>query len=362
MNEELFKNLSLSAQEQYLIQEEILQGKYGAPGDAFMTTRALAESRQVSIVTAHNVLTGLCSAGYLELRGKKYFLSHSELMESRNNLTNIIGMLVPHLNNEFYSSLSDAVIDIAQQRGYSVLILTTSYSSTEEKKAMQLLLQLGAAGIINCIPTHQENVPLYKNCPVPCIFLGHSLEGCKRTSVQVNAFPISQKVARHLMEQGYQRFMYIGTQNLPLEEDIRFTAFQMELKQNGFSLSHADTIQISPGSSSDDGLLRHMIEKQGGPIGIFCYHDLIAAKVYRICTALGKRIPNDVGIVGFDDLSIASTLTPALTTIQYRVTSMADMTVKLLLTAIKSPNAPYDNFYVDPNLIVRESSMLSGHK
>lgn len=362
MKEELFENLSRSAQEQYLIQEEILRGKYGAPGEPFMTTRALAELRQVSVVTAHNVLTGLCSAGYLELRGKKYYLSHSELMESHNNLTNILGMLVPRLNNEFYSSLSDAVIDIAQQRGYSVLTLTTSYSPAGEKKAIELLLQLGVAGIINCIPTQQENIPLYKNCPVPCIFLGHSVDSSKRTSVQVNAFPVSQRVARHLLEQGYRQFMYVGTRNLPLEKDIRFTAFQMELKQNGFTLGPSDTIQISPESSSDDGLIRYMLEKKTAPVGVFCYHDLIAAKVYRACAALGRRIPDDVGVVGFDDLSFASTLLPPLTTIQYRVTSMADMTVKLLLTAIKSPNAPYDNFYVDPNLLVRESSMLSGHK
>ena len=70
MTNEVFANLSRSAQEQYLIQDEILQGKYGQPGDVFMTTRALAELRQVSVVTAHNILTELCSAGYLQLRGK----------------------------------------------------------------------------------------------------------------------------------------------------------------------------------------------------------------------------------------------------------------------------------------------------
>jgi LacI family transcriptional regulator len=79
-----------------------------------------------------------------------------------------------------------------------------------------------------------------------------------------------------------------------------------------------------------------------------------------MCSLLNKKIPEDVGIVGFDDLSIASSLSPPLSTIQYRIASMADMTVNLLLASIRNPNEPYDNYYVEPNLVIRGSSVLSG--
>lgn len=362
MTNEVFDNLSRAAQEQYLIQEEILKGKYGQPGEVFMTTRALAELRQVSVVTAHNILNGLCSAGYLELRGKKYYLSHSQLMEARNNRTNIIGLLVPHLNNEFFSSLTDAVIDVARQKGYEVLVAATSYSPQEEKKVFQLMLHLNVAGIINCVSTPRENKSIYRGCTVPCVLLGHSLDGCKKSSVQVNSFAVSQKVARHLLEEGYKEFLYIGTRNRSLENDIRFTGFQMELKQNGFALGPDNTLQVSTESRADDGLILRALESHSRPVGVFCYHDLIAAQMYRVCKMLGKRIPEDVGIVGFDDLSVATSLSPPLTTVQYRIASMADMTVKLLLDSIQSPNTPYDNYYVEPNLVIRKSSSLSGGK
>jgi len=361
MTNEVFANLSRSAQEQYLIQDEILQGKYGHPGDVFMTTRALAELRQVSVVTAHNILTGLCSAGYLELRGKKYYLSHSKLIEAHHTQTNIIGLMVPHLNNEFFSSLSDAVIDAFRQKGYEVLVLTTTYSPNEEKKVFQLLLHLSVAGIINCVPTPPENRYLYRSCLVPCVLLAHSLDNCKKSSVQVNSFAISQKVARHLLEEGYRDFLYIGTRNRSLENDIRFTGFQMELKQNGFDLDTQSTLQVSTDSRADDNRLLRLLESRSQPVGVFCYHDLIAAQLYRICKTLNKRIPDDVGIVGFDNLSVATSLSPPLTTVQYRIASMADMTVKLLLDCINSPNTPYDNYYVEPNLVIRASSRLTGN-
>lgn len=360
MNNDLFANLSRSAQEQYLIQEEILQGKFGHPGEVFMTTRALAELRQVSVVTAHNILTGLCAAGFLELRGKKYYLNHAKLMETHNSQTNIIGLMIPQLNNEFYSSLSDAVIETCRQKGYQVLVLSTSYSTAEEKRVLELMQHLNVAGIINCTPSPPESEVLYRNCPIPCIYLGHALENSKKTSVQVNSFSISQRVARHLIDEGYRKFLYIGTKNLPLESDIRFMAFQMELKANGFLLENRNTLRLSSDGRSDDGRLLQLIKNQDEPVGIFCYHDLLAVQVYRICNLLNKRIPEDVGVVGFDDLSIATSLSPPLTTIQYRIASMADMTVNMLLASIRSSNEPYDNYYVEPNLVIRGSSILSG--
>lgn len=359
MKEELFANLSRSAQEQYLIQDEILQGKHGLPGEPFMTTRSLAEQRQVSIVTAHNILSGLCAANYIELRGKRYYLCHAEHIEQRKKQTNIIGMIVPHVNNEFYSSLSDAVIDTCRQKGYTVFVVTTSYIPAEERKVFELMEHMNVAGIINCVRFHPENEHLYNESTIPYISLGHSLDKFKKSSVQVNSFSISQKVARHLIEEGYRKFAYVGTKNLNLNNDIRFTAFQMELNANGFELESKNTVRISTEAHSDESRIFQLLKRQTEPVGIFCYHDLLAVEIYRICELLSKRIPEDVGIVGFDDLSIATSLSPPLTTIQYRIASMADMTVNLLMTSIRSSNAPYDNYYVEPNLVIRNSSTLS---
>ena len=245
MDEKFFSNLSRSAQEQYLIQEEILQGKYGPPGSPFLTTNALADMRSISVVTAHNVLIGLREAGFIELRGKKYYLSHSKLTENFLNHTQVIGLLIPTINNDFFSSLSNAVIQLASQQGYRVLVMSTSYSASEERKAYELLLHLSVSGIISCVTTSQENLQMYKDHDLPCVFLAQSVNGLKRSSIQVNSFSISQKVAHHLIEQGYKKFFYIGTQNTPLSNDVRYTAFQMELNQRGFSLNKECVFQFT---------------------------------------------------------------------------------------------------------------------
>lgn len=362
MDTEFFEELSLSAQEQTVLQEEILAGKYGKPGEAFLTTRALAEKRHVSLVTAHNILLGLRSAGYIVLKGKRYFLSYEDIEQQKKSLDNTIALLVPQLNNEFYSSLSEAVVDIAGKNGFHVLIMSTSYKGSEEKQALQALINYKVAGIINCVPTDTGIAEIYRSCPVPCVMLAHSLDKCRISSVQVNSFSISRKVAQYLVEEGYRKFLYIGNKTLSSENDVRFTAFRMELTQQGFTLGDDDIIRISTDSNHDEEFLFQRLESISEPVGIFCYHDLLAVSVYRICGKLGRSIPDDVGVVGFDDLSIASLLSPSLTTVQYRLTTMADMAIKLLLARIKSPSAPYDNYYIEPNLIVRKSAAFLSKK
>ncbi|MGI5977061.1 MAG: substrate-binding domain-containing protein [Candidatus Limivicinus sp.] len=361
MTPEIFSKLTRSAQEQYLIQNEILHGKYGQPGDVFTTSRNLAEARQVSVVTAHNILTGLCEAGYIELRGKKYYLSYSEELKSKLDAPNILGLIVPMLNNEYFSSLSDAVIESARERGYRVITITTSYSPSEEASAFQLLIQLGVAGIINCLCSPAENMHLYKESPVPCISLAPSLGRHENTSVQVNSFAIAQKVAHYLCEEGYRKFAYVTTKNNSIEKDSRFAGFKMGLSQNGYDLEAESIFPICSDAGADCGRLPDFISRAGEPVGIFCYHDLLAVQVYRVCSALGKCIPKDVGVVGFDDLSIASLLMPPLTTVKYGITNMAEMTLTLLLASIENPTSPCGNYYVEPKLIVRGSSSLSAH-
>ncbi len=360
MSGNLYETVSLASRELSLLQSEIREGKFGMPGDPFMTTRALSQLRSISVVTAHNVLVGLCETGYLELRGKRYYLTYNKVTQpSQSRDQKLIGLLMPKLNNEFFASLADAVILLAKKQGYQVLLISVDYAQDEERSAIQALSQLPVSGIISCLQTTPENEVLYRSATMPCVMLAHSLSSGKISSVQINSFSISQKVAQHLLDEGYRHFLYIGNNNRSLENDQRFAGFQMILNRQGFSLDDSHILQITVDSKADSVLIRQRLEQQDEPIGVYCYHDLIAAQLYRICNQIGKRIPEDVGVVGFDDLSVATLMTPALTTVQYRIETMADMAMKLLLSCMEEPNPPYDNYYIEPNLVIRKSSTLS---
>lgn len=361
MGDSLLDNLSLAAKEQAVIQEEILNGNYGKPGDVFLTTRALAEQRHISLVTAHNVLSALTDAKYIELRGKRYFLSHEQLLHDRRVQNNVIGLILSQINNEFYSSISENIVKAAAKAGYRVIIMYAAYSSAEERVVVSSMARYKVAGIINCVHTPPENLKVYENSNIPCVMVGHSLDNSKISSVQVNSFSISGKVAQYLADEGYKRFLYIGTKILQPDEDERRAAFSIGLRQNGYQLRHDDVFRLGTSSKDNTSVLEQRLKQIDEPVGIFCFHDLLAAQVYRICSSIGKKIPSDVGIVGFDDLSIATSLYPTLTTVQYRTETMAEMAVSLLIKKIKSSSAHYDNYYIEPNLVIRGSARLNKH-
>lgn len=195
--------------------------------------------------------------------------------------------------------------------------------------------------IISCIRTAEENRTFYTDSPIPCVTLGSSLENSKVSSVQVNSFAVSQKIAKHLVDEGYTNFMYFGPEILSKEKDIRFTAFQNGLEQSGFSLDSDCVFYIPMNPDTESRVIHRALETYSSPIGVFCHNDLIATRVYRSCYSIGKRVPKDVGIVGFDDLSVASQL--SLSTGRYRISTMADMALTLLINKINIPDAPYDH-------------------
>ena len=359
MEDDIVMSLPRAAQEQYLVGQELVRGDYGRPGEGFMTTRALAQRRGVSIVTAQHIMVGLREQGLIELRGKKYYLSYERQAREHDDRTKLIGVLVPNIKNEFYGAMIKAMKVQALKAGYRVIAMDTAYSREQERTALGLFAHFGVAGVVSSPVAVPEGREIYRDCPIPCVLLSHTLEGAKRSSVQVNSFPVAQKIAKHLVEQGYRRFLYLGTKMSRLVDDDRFLGFQAGLRQEGYELADSDILQMPQGYRSAEPVLRQMLERQTEPVGVFCYHDLIAAELCRVCYRLGRSIPLDVGVVGFDDLPIATSVYPTLTTVQYRITSMADMALQLLFKEIRTGEHKYDNYYVDPNLVVRESTTLA---
>ncbi len=359
MNEDLVMRLPRAVQEQYLIREEILKGDYGEPGAPFLTTRALAQRRGVSVVTAQHIMVGLRQEGLIELRGKKYVLAHEELVLEQQVYRKIIGILVPDIHNEFHAAMAKAVKTLAEERGYRAIIMDTGYSCAQEADAVQALVHFGVAGIISTPADVQQDPQLYRSCPVPCVLIAHAVEGSQCSSVQVSSFQVTQKIARHLVEQGYRHFAYLGTQAMRLVQDDRFSGFSTGLKCEGYELFGRDVLQLPQDMQTAELLLYPLLEQAREPLAVFCYHDLIAAALCRVCHRLGKRIPEDVGIVGFDDLPIATSVFPSLTTVRYRITSMAEIALQQLMREIRGQTAEHDNYYVEPTLIKRESTALA---
>lgn len=357
----ILKGLSRTAQVQYTIQDEILKKAYGESGAPFLTTRELAKRYSVSVVTAQHIMVALRDSGYIRLCGKKYFLDYAGHEQHLEENSRVLGVLIPNLSNEFYGAVARTIRIMAEKRDYQVVVMDTNYSCAQERRCMKLMQQYGVAGLLIAPYVSLENRQFFHDFPLPCMLLSHAIEGSKRSSVQVNSFPAVDKIVRHLLEEGFRNFLYLGTEQINLMDDDRYLAFSASLQRAGYTLDAQSIFQMPATLSNAQEHLREMVQRAPRPTAVFCYHDQIAVELYRACRQLGLRIPEDIGIVGFDDLPMTTCIVPPLTTVRYRISTMVEIALDQLLKEIDTGVHVYDNFYVEPTLITRESTALSRH-
>lgn len=358
MDERLISQLPLCVQETELLAKEIEQGKWGEDGTAFLSTKALSEKRGISVVTAHRVLSGLCEKGVLLLKGKRYFLQYGEKIKKKQHSERIIGLHVNNINNEYFSRIARAAGNNAFQKDYRLLIAESNYEHERERDILEMFQKCGVKGVLSCPGIHSCTGELYENYPLPYTFLGRTPKHFKGQSVQTNAFPIALRIAEHFIDEDYREFAYAGLDEFNIEEDLRLFGYKSYLKSEGFSLPKRNILTLGVQDSEEKSKhIRTFLQNCSKPIAVFCYHDLIAIDFFKACYEIGLSVPEDVGLAGFDNLFASACIVPALTTVDYRLEKLVEIAFSRLLDQIEHQKKDKINYFIEPKLIIRGSTM-----
>lgn len=347
------------------IRQRILAGGFGAPGDRFMTTRELGGFCGVSLVTAQHIMARLKADELIVLHGKHYFLSYGRLekntpLSKRRGKSGLIGLHIVNLDNPYFSSLARAVETSAHQNGYEVIIASSGYSFTEERSALRLFERLGVDGVISSPSRGQMAKELYSRYRLPFVFLSGAVDGVDADRVLINNYAGGKSVAEHFVENGYRSFLYIAPETMKNRRDVRLEGFADGLQQHGFRLNPDDVVYAGSNGRSLPRYVGRMLASCEKPVGIFCYHDLLAAEAVRLCRQNGFAVPQDVGISGYDNIRLMGDVVPALTSVDYRINRLASIAVELAIRRINGGTGASERHLVDTVLIVRESSSRGG--
>lgn len=340
---------------------QILNGEFGAPGERFMTTRELTEFCGVSLVTAQRIMTALKEKELIKLDGKQFYLSYGRLKKDsplfrRRERSGLIGLHIVNLDNPYFSALGRAVETAAHERGYEVVISSSDYNAGEELKALRLFERLGADGVISCPSRGAEAREIYSRYRLPFVFLSGSVEGVDADRVLINNYVGGGNVAEHFIKNGYEHFMYIAPEAMKNKQDERLKGFAGELEKHGFFLTEDDVIYTDAHSRLLGNYVGHLLSIRKKPIGLFCYHDMLAVEAVRICRQYGISVPADVGISGYDNLSLLRDAVPTLTSVDYRINKLVSAAVELLLRRINGDCGQSEEIFIEPILTVRGST------
>lgn len=312
-------------------------------------SHTLSGKRKVSPAVKARVEAAMKSLGYVPSRSAQNLALGS---------TRILALVVPDIGNSYFAELAKGVEAAAVDRGYNVILCTTGFDHAREVQYLQMIRSRAVDGIVYAAgapPTDSELVELLGDMPL--VFVDEEIEGTVFTSVVSDNEAGGTKAAEHLLELGHRSALVIDVSGDPATSVRRVRGFRETWLKGGGSeprTAHA-------GYTEEEGraaVAPHVEAIRAGDItAVFALNDLMALGVINQLRAEGISVPEQVSVVGFDDIAAGKYSNPALTTIRQPVLELGTSATARLIDALESGSELTGQQQIFPvDLIVREST------
>jgi LacI family transcriptional regulator len=264
--------------------------------------------------------------------------------------SDIIGLVIPNIENPFFATLAQAVLLECQRRDLQVFLLDTEGSHESETKAMQGLVQQGVDGII-VFPIDDSDLGAGGAVDVPVVVLDR--DSVDRDVVQAEFAEGGRLLAEHLLSLGHKRFGLLEGPQLAVSARQRSEGFIDAVGTNGkivWRYEHPFELTLTEQAKK--------LLKKGDVTAIFCGNDLIAMGAMHHLQEQGVAIPEKISVVGFDDIQFSGIVSPALTTVRMPIAQMGVEAVNLLARRLRDVEkiGSRSKVILDVELVVRASS------
>jgi LacI family transcriptional regulator len=267
-----------------------------------------------------------------------------------------LGVMVPDIANPFFGELISGAQAAARKHGYNVLLSNTQEDTRQEIETLKLFEETRVDGVLLCsarLPD-QDLFPLLMRQRAVTVF-NRRVPSEIASAVRVNDLSGTQQAVRHLAGAGRSHLgVLVGlptSQSAQARADgarqaVQHLASPCQLHFKGDYLPTPDG-----GCEAAAELLTLHPEIDG----LLCYNDQVAVGALHACHELGRRVPIDVAIIGFDDIPLASLIFPTLTTLRVDKRLIGAAAVDLLISRIQGGDKPTE-IVIDPELVIRESA------
>lgn len=274
--------------------------------------------------------------------------------------TKTIGVSISDISNPFYPPLARGIENTINKFGYSIILCNTDENSSKEEQYLKVLLEKRVDGLI--VSPTSTRVPFLhsfqkRNIPIVCI--DRYLENMEVDTVTVDNIHGASIAVKHLIKLGHKRIGIIAGSKMATTSQDRLKGYQNALNQYGIK---EDRSLITEGNLTIEGSIKaveSLFELKSPPTAVFSSNNLMSMGVYIALKRLGKKIPEDVAVVGFDDLEWAEALDPPLTAISQPAYTIGATAGQLLIQRLLN-EGPRDrqSIVLKTNLVVRQSCSL----
>jgi LacI family transcriptional regulator len=318
-------------------------------GVSLMTvSRAINGKDGISEATRQRILELIDRMGYRP----------SEIARSLvTDRTGTVGLVVIDNSNPFFSEIARGVEQEAYANGYNVFLCNTEEDMQRERAVLRSLEEKRVDGVIVC--SSRLDADLLHTALEPhsaVVLINRRLDDSRFGVVVMNDEYGGRLVAEHLLSRGHRAIGFLAGPERAYSGQLRGKGFHDALRTAGIPPNPNWEHHCLPMVESGRKEACYLLNRYPEITALFCYNDLSAVGALQACADLGRRVPEDIAIVGFDDIPLASLVTPALTTCHIPKYDLGSQAMQLLLEHINGCDDSCDDIVIEPRLVIRASA------
>jgi LacI family transcriptional regulator len=267
-----------------------------------------------------------------------------------------IGLVIPDIRNPFFSQIALGSQTAAWEANYNLLLLNTMEDQKQEALILDFLVASEVDGIILCssrLVAHQLEEKL-KEIP-PIVLIGRKVNAEVAGTVLIRDDDGAMQAINHLIENGRKHIACLTGPPQSSSGSRRKEGYFRALETAGISIDEALVVKCEATPEGGETACSALLSQAPYIDGIFCHNDLVAAGAIQACRAMGKSIPEDVAIIGVDDISLARLIEPKLTTLKSPAYEVGTTAFEMLMDVLQGKKGKPEVLF-DQTLIVRESA------
>ena len=330
---------------------------------SYITIRDIAEKAGVSANTVSRALNNKNDIGeettarIQKIADQLGYIRHAAASGLRSGGTKSIGVIVTNIDNAFFSRILQGISDCVAENGYTVVMLASNEDVDTEAKNIRLLMAYRVSGILLVPACDLKNTIDYNVIQVPHIEIVRHIPSGQSGFFVTDSLRSGELAATRFIADNRDNCAYLGFDKQVSCNRDRMQGFAKKMRQAGRTFGNRSWRNCPADSESAFKTVQQWIA-EGFPFsGLFVYNDAMAFGAIRALIDAGKRVPEDVSVIGHDDIEIAQSFIPRLTTVQVPKYRLGFESAASLLESIephKEGSLPKNVVY-KPELIIRET-------
>ncbi|ENM5737926.1 substrate-binding domain-containing protein [Vibrio mimicus] len=273
------------------------------------------------------------------------------------NRTQTIGMLVTTSTNPFFGEVVKGVERSCYHKGYNLILCNTEGDNQRMKASINTLLQKRVDGLLlMCSTLEGERLDVFDRYPdIPVVVMDWGPILFASDKIQDNSLQGGYMAAKHLIECGHKEIGCITGPLIRHQAQMRYEGYKRALAEAGLGI-HPDWI-IESDFECEGGYnaFEKLCERGKLPSALFVCNDMMTMGVIQAANQRGLRVPDDISLIGYDDVHIAKFMSPALTTIHQPKYRLGKAAIDTLLYRLENPDTTAQVVQLEPTLVVRSS-------